>query len=467
MKSLWPSFARTTTFRLALVYSVMFLIFSGALLGYLYYSTIYYIRDQSEQRLTAELDQLGVAYEAGGMARLEQAIFERSTAPGAPFMYQLENARGEKLSGAFQRMPGEALGPDVTVYFEFEFRSTDGELIVREAAGRLVSLGEDGELGRLLVAFDSAQQTEIFRRIRQAILIAAPIGLLLSLIGGYLISRSAARRADELARTAEAVMAGELGRRAPVRGSNDEFDRLALRMNAMLDQIGKLMEATRNSGNAIAHDLRSPLSRLRNRLEIALNQPMTPDLAQETLAQTVEEVDSVLGTFDAILRLSRVDAGAEGKRVKLNVSALAEELAELFEPACEEAQLSFKSYITRGLSVLGDRELIAQAIVNLLDNAVKYTPAGGAIEFRLARGQQGMVEISVLDTGPGIPEDKRADAIERFTRMDSARTLPGSGLGLSLVEAVAEFHEGEFDLLDGRGPPQRRGLKAVLRIPRA
>jgi signal transduction histidine kinase len=320
--------------------------------------------------------------------------------------------------------------------------------------------------GKLLVGYFTSQQNEILRQIQTAILVAAPIGLVLSLLGGILISRGAARRADELAKTAEAVMGGELGRRAPVRGSGDEFDRLGLRMNAMLDQIEKLMDATRHTGNAIAHDLRSPLSRLRNKLETALSEPLSKDEANARLGETVEEVDQVLMTFNAILRLARLDAGSEGKRVRMDVSGLAEELAELFEPACEESNLDFSSQVGRNLVILADRDLIGQALANLLDNAVKYTPSGGAIKFLATKSEDNMIDLTVIDSGPGIAESERARAVQRFQRMDSARTLPGSGLGLALVDAVADMHEGKLILLDGDGPPETPGLKAILRLPR-
>ncbi|MFN7055828.1 sensor histidine kinase [Hyphomonas sp.] len=461
-----PVFIRTTTFKLTILYSATIAAFSGALLIYLYYSTVYHIQAESENRITVEFEQLSNAYAAGGMERLSQAVFERMTLSGSPFFYYLEDSSGRKLAGHFFQLPGEA--PEVgsrTVYFDFAQPQSDGTVVSRLAAGRIVRLRDNG--GALLVAFDAAQQTFVVSRIRDAVFVAVPIGLILSLAGGLLISRGAARRADELAKTTEAVMGGELGRRMPVRGTGDEFDRLAQRLNDMLDQIQTLVEASRHTGDSIAHDLRSPLTRLRNRLELALSQPMSEEAANETLETTLAEVDRVLDTFNAILRLARLDAGSEGSRVRMDLSGLAEELAELFEPACEEASLGFRSQIARGLTVLGDRDLIAQAIANLLDNAVKYTPAGGHIRFVVARGPDGQIDLTVTDTGPGIPESERARVTRRFHRLDSARTQPGSGLGLSLVESVAQMHGGQLILGDGDGPADCPGLMATLRLPRA
>ena len=174
----------------------------------------------------------------------------------------------------------------------------------------------------------------------------------------------------------------------------------------------------------------------------------------------------MLGTFNAILRLARLEAGAEGERVRMDVSELGEELAELFDPACEEAGLSFKSQISRNLTILADRDLVGQALSNLLDNAVKYTPEGGAITFSITRGPNGTVDMTVVDSGPGVPEGSRELVVQRFQRMDSARTQPGSGLGLALVDSVADMHGGSLILSDAGGDPDMPGLKATLRLPR-
>ena len=454
-----PAFARTTTFRLALLYVAVFTVFAAAVLAYVYVSTVGYMRYTTEARVNAEVDSIQRAYRDGGLERVSQALIERASAPDAYFYYQLSTPNGLKLSGAFSHMPRSGIG---RVEFEFESRRGD-EVRIIEAEGRIVKLGDEA---LLLVAFDLGERREITQRITTAVWTAAGAVLVLSLIGGYFVSRSVSRRADELASTAEAVMAGDLSRRVPERGANDEFDRLAERMNAMLDRLERLVKASRHAGDAIAHDLRSPLSRLRNRLETALSQPLDDNRAQAALGETLDEVDRVLATFNAILRLSRVDARTEGRMVRIDVSEVVAELADLFEPAAEAAGLDFTANPGHNLMVLCDRDLIAQALSNLIDNAIKYTPEGGAIAVRARRGDN-MVELSVVDSGPGIPEADRDRAVERFVRMDAARTHPGSGLGLALVDAVAEVHRGELLLLDGDGPPERPGLRAVLRLPRA
>lgn len=456
-----PPFARTTTFRLSIVYILLIFVYSAVLLGYIYQSTVGYMREQTDARINAEIDSILRAYSDGGLSRVSQSLFERASAPDRYFLYQLETPSGIRLSGDLSAMPAAGTGK---VNFDIDARRPDGEVLTVKAEGRIINLGTEA---RLLVAFDAGERGEIIRRITNAVWTAAAVGLALALIGGIAVSRAVARRAEQLVDTAEEVMGGNLAKRAPQKGYDDEFDRLAERMNAMLDRLQALVRASRHTGDAIAHDLRSPLSRMRNRLESSLVRPLGEAEARDVVAETIEEVDGVLTTFNAILRLSRLDEHAEIRLVRTDVSEIVSEVADLFEPAAEAAGLDFRAEPSRATEVLGDRELIAQAVSNLIDNAIKYTPEGGAIYVSTRRGDDNTVDLIVRDTGFGIEEAERERVKQRFVRMDKARTQPGSGLGLSLVEAVAQVHRGEFLLLDGNGPPQRPGLKAVLRLRRA
>ena len=455
-----PPFARTTTFRLSLLYVGLILLTSALLFGLLYQTTVGYLNKQIEERVEEEIGILLQGYREGGLSRVSQSLFERAATPNRYFLYQLETPSGIKLEGDLSDMPEyEASGP---IEFELDVRRQNGEVESLDITGEIVSLGTEA---RLLVGYDSSETDLMIRQIMRAIYIAAMVGLVITILGGWYISRGVSRRAGELVNTAEAVMRGNLDERARVGRYNDEFDQLADRMNAMLDRLQKLVKASRHTGDAIAHDLRSPLSRMRNRLEKELINPNRD--AEAALAETIDEVDGILATFNAILRLSHLDSRSKLSLINTDIGEIVDELADLFEPAAEDHGLGFSARETRAPQVLADREMIAQALANLIDNAIKYTPEGGAISVSAKRSNANMVDVIVKDTGEGIPEPDRDRAKKRFVRLDDARTHQGSGLGLALVDAVAELHRGEFLLLDGDGPPGRPGLKAILRLPRA
>ncbi len=465
MKSGPLAFVRTTTFRLALVYSVLFALFSAGLISYLFQATVVTLRAEAKTQLESELRTLAMARRTGGAVRLEQSLIERALVRVRDFTYQFETATGERIVGDMPQMPVEA--PDTinevrAVTFELEMPRADGSPVITPIEGRIVRL-EDGTV--LLVGIEMDQRLRIVGKVTQAVATAAPIGILLALLGGFFSARYAARRAEALTNVTQAVMTGDLTHRVKIVGSGDEFDRLAEQLNSMLDRLETLMSTTRHAGEAIAHDLRSPLSRLRNRIETALIGPLDEVTARETLGHTVEEVDQILATFNALLRLSRLSAGTEGKMERLSLSELIEEIAELFAPACEDAGLSFSANIAKNLYVRGDSTLLAQALSNLIDNAVKYTPSGGAIALRAARNH-GHVDITITDTGPGIPVADRSRVTERFVRLDDARTQQGSGLGLALVEAVADVHDGTLGLHSGNGNEEYPGLRVVMSLPR-
>ncbi len=458
-----PAFIRTTTFRLAVVHAVMFAVFTLGLLVYLYHSTAGYMRSESVRELDSELQAIGAAFRSGGMERLNQTIIERSSVPG-PFFYVLQDAEGNKISGDFAYIPTEIPPVKSSVETNFSYMTVDrnGQEVMHSANGIVVRLQNGASL---MIAYDLGTRTQIVSRITRTIWTALPIGLGLSLLGGLIISRWAARRAEELSKTTQGVMSGDLSRRAPVVGSGDEFDRLSEHLNAMLERLEHLMMMTRHAGDSIAHDLRSPLTRLRNRLEADLTAGPEVDRT-ESIGRAIEEVDAVLRTFNAILSLSKVQAGATSQFADINVTDMLRELSEFYEPAAEDAELGFNSEIEDDLEMKGDPSLIAQAVTNLLDNAIKYTPAGGALTLRGRYTRKDLLEISVTDTGPGIPAKDRSRAVERFVRLEASRTQAGNGLGLSMVSAIANLHSGELKLEDGPGSPESPGLRAALLFPK-
>jgi signal transduction histidine kinase len=325
-----------------------------------------------------------------------------------------------------------------------------------------------GEL--LFVGADVGAQRQFAVRIVRATEGAAVLIVLLGLLGGVLISRNVSRSMAGLRNAVEAVEGGDLQARAPVRGVNDEFDELAHGMNAMLDRVERLMGGLRHAGDAIAHDLRSPLTRMRARLEVALIEVEAGKAdALEALESTLADADSVLRTFNAVLAISRLQAAGQfTNAAEFDLSELAEGVSELYGPLCEDKGLTFEVQFAPRVMMRGEREFVAQALSNLLDNAVKYTPEGGAVMLRTRRRSSGEAEVSVTDTGLGVPEADRARVVQRFVRLENSRSLPGSGLGLSLVSAVAEAHGGRLDLDEGPGATAAGGgpgLRAALIFP--
>lgn len=457
-----PAFMRTTTFRLAVVHAVMFLVFTFGLLIYLFYSTAGYMRSQSVRELDGEVQALAAAFNSGGMDRLNQTVIERSSVRG-PFFYVLQDASGQTISGDFATIPDDLPeSGSVETNFAYQSMNRNGEQETRSANGIIIRLPNKASL---MVAYDLSTRTQIVNRITRSVWTALPIGLAMSLIGGLIISRSAAQRAEQLTRTTDGIISGDLSRRAPVVGSGDEFDRLSERLNAMLDRLEYLMMTTRHAGDAIAHDLRSPLTRLRNRLEADLRDGDGVDRTA-SIERTIDEVDAVLATFNAILSLSKVQAGSSARFEEIQISELMAQLAELYEPAAEDEGLAFASEIEPDLTIEGDRSLLAQAITNLLDNAIKYTPSGGALTLRTRTTRKGEIELSVTDTGPGIPAEDRERAVRRFVRLEASRTQPGNGLGLAMVDAIAKLHQGHFELSDGPGTAPNVGLRAALILPK-
>jgi signal transduction histidine kinase len=294
--------------------------------------------------------------------------------------------------------------------------------------------------------------------------------VVLGLSGGVLVSRNVSRSMAGLAGVLEAVNKGDLGARAPVRGARDEFDELAQGLNEMLDRLERSMAGHRHAGDAIAHDLRSPLTRLRARLEVAyLDVEAGKGDPTQALAQALEDTDGVLKTFGAVLSIARLQAaGAAPDPVLFDPAELAANISELYEPLCEDKAIDFAAEFGKDLQARGNREFLAQALANILDNAVKYTPSGGAIMLRVRRRSSGEIEFSVTDTGPGVPDGDRERVVERFVRLENSRNEPGAGLGLSLVAAVAEAHGGRLELAEGPGKVGELGpgLRVALVLPR-
>ncbi|HYE43677.1 MAG TPA: HAMP domain-containing sensor histidine kinase [Caulobacteraceae bacterium] len=463
-----PSLFRRTPFRLTLLFLALFAAAASALLAYIYVATASEARRRAEGEVRREVAALEAVYRANGPDGLNQALVER-TLRGGPFLFLLTDAQGRPVTGNISESPITGFNGQET-WENFRLSQADERGVVERRPARGVETPLKGG-GRLFVGVDIGDSEEHLGRVTQALWGAGALVVLLGLGGGVVISRGVERALGNLNRVVAAVREGDWSARFPVRGTRDEYDELAINLNAMLDKLEQSVAAIRHAGDAVAHDLRSPLTRMRARLEVALIDAEAgkaePVAALET---ALEEADGLLKTFNTVLAIARLQAAGEAPNQSVfDAAELAGGMAELYEFAAEDKGIEFSAEIQKGLPIMGSREFMAQALANLIDNALKYTPSGGAVMLRARRKASGEVEFSVTDTGPGIPEEDRARVVQRFVRLENSRTEPGSGLGLSLVAAVAEAHGGRLELdegpgvVDGKGP----GLRTALVFPAA
>jgi signal transduction histidine kinase len=290
------------------------------------------------------------------------------------------------------------------------------------------------------------------------------ITLALALLGGFLMSRSTTRRIEIINNTSRRIMSGHMSLRIPNRGTEDDFDQLAENLNQMLDRIVYLMEGIRHVSDSIAHDLRTPLTRLRNQLENTL-MSVDNDEAREQARRAVAEADQLLATFNALLRIARLESRGNAGDVKtVAIDALVEDACELYEALAEDKDQNFEQELEQGVNIEGDRDLLFQMFSNLIDNAIKYTPEHGTIRI-VVRKENGEAIFSVQDSGVGVPDEEKGQVFQRFYRVGKSRSLPGNGLGLSLVNAVAEIHQARIDLTDTHPGEESPGLTITVRMP--
>ncbi len=453
---------RTTTFRLSLTYLALFSAAAFLAIAYIYWNTTVLLSRQLNQTIDAELKGLAEQYRAGGLDQLVRIVAERSETPGNS-LYLVADGEGRRLAGNLGAVAPDlwnSIGP-----VEFYYRRPAAGGVERRLAFANVFRLPSGH--RLIVGRDIEDRRELARMVRSAMLWGLGVMALFGIGGGYWVSRRLLARIDTLAATTRTIMAGDLGGRLPIAGSGDELDRLSESLNLMLARIEQLMAGLREVSDNIAHDLKTPLSRLRNRVEAALREPYGEPAYRETLERTIEEADGLIKTFNALLSIARIEAGAGGEnRERLDVSALLSDVAELYEPVAEERGLVLKAEANGPIFVRADRQLLGQAIANLIDNAIKYGAAGEAQggskpEVEVTAAEKGaVVEIAVTDRGPGIPAADRERVLDRFVRLEASRSEPGSGLGLSLVAAVARLHGGTLRLEDNAP-----GLRVVLALP--
>ncbi len=454
---------RTTTFRLSLTYLALFSAAAAVAIFYLYWNTTVLLSRQLNQTIEAELTGLAEQYRAGGLEQLVRIVAERSQTPGNS-LYLVADSEGRRVAGnlsAVSQGLWNSLGPVEFVYN----RPAPGGVERRLAFANVFRLPGGY---RLIVGRDIDDRRQFARMTRSAMLWGLFVMALFGIGGGYWVSRKLLARIDAVGETARTIMQGDLTGRLPVNGSGDELDRLSESLNLMLARIEQLMAGLREVSDNIAHDLKTPLNRLRNRVEGALREPYKEAGYRETLERTIEDADGLIKTFNALLSIARIEAGAGGEnREQLDVAALLLDVAELYEPVAEERGIALKAEDAPPVYIRADRQLLGQAIANMIDNAIKYGaphPGGGnGFEPEVAvstRAKNGTAEIVVTDRGPGVPASERERVLGRFVRLEASRSEPGSGLGLSLVAAVARLHGGSLRLEDNEP-----GLRVVLALP--
>jgi signal transduction histidine kinase len=459
---------RTTAFQLTLVYLVVFALFAAFLLGYFAFNTRRLINEQIHTIVTDEVQLLQAQYNQAGIRRLVGAVEVRSRRPGSS-LYLVTTPIGEGLAGNVGSLePGvlESEGWVETAYRRLE----EPESAEHNALVRVTRL--PGGI-RILVGRDLDERERMFHIITLAGQWSVAIVIVLGILGGIFVSRRVLNRVDAMTGTAQTLMAGDLSGRLPVTGSGDEFDRLALNLNGMLTRIESLMRGLKEVTDNVAHDLKTPLTRLRNRCEAALRSAKSETEFRSVLEQTIEESEGLIRTFDALLMIARAESGEvrEGMS-EFDAAEVARDVSELYEPLAEDKGLTLEVDVKQRAAVKGNRELVSQALANLVDNAIKYaapadkTPPGavnGARGIRVtADAEPDRIVLTVSDHGPGIPTADRSRVVDRFVRLEQSRSQPGSGLGLSLVSAVARLHGGELKLEDNAP-----GLRARITLPRA
>jgi signal transduction histidine kinase len=443
------------------VYLVVFAISVGGILSYVYWNTAVLLERQTDETIRAEVTSLGEQYSQGGLAQLLDTVRRRSARPSARGIYYFSNQVGRRMSGNLDGLPADALGQSGWIEFPYEVTGTDDR---RTHRARAFFTRLSGGF-TLLVGRDVEERRQFAQLIRKTLYYALALALAAGLGGGILMSRSFLKRIDTISDTSRSIRAGDMSERIPLRGTNDEIDRLSQNLNSMLDQIERLMAGMREVSDNVAHDLRTPLTRLRARVEAALRENSKPGF-KTALEETLVEADELLRIFNALLSIARAEAGQTRDQFELvDLAGIVNEIGELYEPMVEDAGGALEIDTNPGLQVSGDRQLLAQAISNLLDNALKYARpekgAPGKLQINLSAAMlDGKAIITVADNGPGIPPEELGRVTERFVRLDASRSLPGSGLGLSLVQGVARLHEGELSL-----SPQNPGLSARLILP--
>ena len=476
----WGKAVRTTAFKFSLLFTLASSFVTGISMYTLYRSAEKEIREQIDSRLLAETTSLRRRFEERtsiGLYTPVLGIIER--VPGDPNITFCVTAKPQASGSGSNGLPFTSRRNEQTAVLESNAADliildssvadlcrlnpgnpTDGDMRINLVM-RVVIVNTADNRYTLITAYDTSNERKMLKRMLNNSIYVTGLLLIASFIGSFLIGFIIIHSIARISRTARRIVDGDFSERILTRATDaDEMSQLAGDLNHMLDRIEALITSQRQVTNNIAHDLRSPLNRMRNRMEVALlDRNSGVGELREVIADSVEDAENLLKTFNALLNIAQVESRAKDDFKHESLSAICDDLAELYDVMTEEGEHSFEAHIERGLDIMGNRQLIAQAITNLLDNAVKYTPSGGHITLTAEqRGEN--IHVSVGDNGHGIPPDKRDEVLKRFVRLDSARSTPGNGLGLSLVSAIVALHNGSLQLHDNKP-----GLRIEITLP--
>ena len=456
-------FFGTTAFKLSIIFLAVFAIFAAFLIGYIARNTTEILQAQMRQSLDGELAGMAEQYERGGLDMLVGFISLRSSQPGAS-LYFLTDPQGAKIAGNVESVP-----PGVFNRADMHLQTVPYSRLDERGSGRrysaLVRVVRLPGGYRMLVGRDIRDSDELVSVVRRALILTAALMFALGVVSWLFVSRRVLNRIDSIADTSRRIVDGDLSERLEVTGTGDEFDRLAQSLNVMLTRIEQLMLGLKQVSDNIAHDLKTPLTRMRNRMETALSRSGSEAEYRDALQSTIEEADHLIRTFNALLMIARVEAGSpDAEFGTFDAASLARDVFELYEPLAEEAGVALRLDAPGPVDMKANRELISQALANLIDNAIKYADEGAEHPEVVVsvRREDGRVVLGVFDNGAGISESDRVRVTERFVRLEESRSKPGAGLGLSLVSAVAHLHGGALVLGDN-GP----GLTVRLKMPEA
>ncbi len=425
-------------------------------LGAAYWMAAKLVQQQIDERLQLETNVLLSQYYSGNFADLSRLISRRTDKQSTQFfVYALSSPQQHDF---FRDIATQETNP---LNYSATFATLPLSVITRTTAtGRkdfdtrvLITPLPSGY--QLLVGTDMSEAEQLLEHIASVLLIAIGVILAAALLGGWRMGQSVLDRVDRVHHTAKEIIEGDLNQRLPLKGREDEFNRLSKVVNEMLDRLQTVMVSMRDVTDNLAHDLRNPLNRLHHRLEALRLMPSASEAGKETqeteLDNAIADVNSLIATFNAILNITQIESRVQHDRwEEVDVSSMLEDMGEVYAVVAEEKNIAFQVYSDRNLRLRADKQLIAQALANLLDNAIKYTPAHGKIRLQAHRRSTAELVISVCDSGIGIPEADYQRVFERFTRLDAVRNTPGNGLGLSMVKAIVNLHKADIELSDNK-----------------